>query len=130
MKPHVFTEVTVETLLYCPNQLILIQKYRMHTATYDWLAYRNHVSCLHSYWYSINHHTAFFHCSSHSIALISSQASFPLILTAASAFLLVFTASRSHSLGCAHSTRNHNILAPEPLSYSILIFLFPRTAWS
>ena len=48
MNPRVFTEVLVETplILYCPNQLILIQKYRVHTATYNWLAHRNHVSCL------------------------------------------------------------------------------------
>ena len=48
MNPHVFTEVMVETPIYCPNQLILTQKYRVHMATYDWLAHRNHVSCSHS----------------------------------------------------------------------------------
>ena len=60
MNPRIFTEVMVETPIYCLNQLILTQKYRVHTATYDWLTYRNHASCSCSYWSSINHHTAFF----------------------------------------------------------------------
>lgn len=38
----------------------------------------------------------------------ASQASYPLILTEASVFLPALTASRSHSLGCAHSTRAHS----------------------
>ena len=46
--------------------------------------------------------------SYHSTVLISSQASYPLILTEASVFLPALTASRSHSLGCAHSTRAHS----------------------
>ena len=46
--------------------------------------------------------------SYHSTVLISSQASYPLILTEASVCLPALTASRSHSLGCAHSTRAHS----------------------
>jgi len=46
--------------------------------------------------------------SYHSAVLISSQASYPPILTEASVFLPALTASRSHSLGCAHSTRAHS----------------------
>ena len=46
--------------------------------------------------------------SYHSTVLISSQASYPLILTEALVRLSALTASRSHSLGCAHSTRAHS----------------------
>ena len=46
MNPRVFTEVMVETSKKgpnCLNQLILIQQYRVHKATYNWLAHRNHM---------------------------------------------------------------------------------------
>ena len=46
--------------------------------------------------------------SYHSTVLISSQANYPLILTEASVCLPALTASRSHSLGRAHSTRAHS----------------------
>ena len=64
--------------------------------------------------------------SYHSTALISFQASYPLILTEASVCLPALTASRSHSLGCAHSTRAHKFLLPEPLSYNFPFFFWHK----
>ena len=121
MNPHVFTEVMVKTSkgTLLPESAHTYTEIQAHTTTYNWLAHRNHTSC------SLAIGTAliitwlffFFHCSLHSTVLISSQASYPLILTEASVFLPALTASRSHSLGCAHSTRAHTFLLPEPPSY-------------
>ena len=86
-------------------------------------SHAKHTPCSHSYWYSINHLVAFtlllaFHCPSLLPSLL------PLILTAASAFLFAFTASRSHSLCCVRSTHTHNVLAPWANLYIHHFYLF------
>ena len=109
MNPHVFTEVMVETskATLLPKSAHTYTEIQVHAATYNWLAHRNHASCSLAIGTALII-TRLFHCSSHSTVLISSQASYPLILTEASVCLPALTASRSHSLGCAHSTRAHS----------------------
>ena len=119
MNPRVFTEVMVETSkgTLLPESAHTYTEIQVHTATYNWLAHRNHTSCLLAIGTALIITRLFFHWSSHSTVLISSQASCPPILTEASVFLPALTASRSHSLGCAHSIRAHKFLPPEPPSY-------------